>query len=172
MPPSPVGVGSHLHSPRRVLFDEAKNTETTIGNGIPHTAAAAQAQQPKKTKFHSQPLPKDAFHETTVPIPNGEFSSIPPRNPAIDRFRDKRYDSFKTWSGKLERQISNLRGKSRETAHDEPNHQQNNNSDNNNNNRREVDAALPVDRYFDALEGPELDTLRVLLVILNFLGNH
>lgn len=170
MPPSPVGVGSRLHSPKRVLFDEAKNTETTIGNDIPHTAAAAHAQQqPKKTKFHSQPLPKGAFQETTVPIPNVKLSSIPPRNPAIDRFRDKRYDSFKTWSGKLERQISNLRGKNRETVQEEPNHQENNN----NNNNREVDAALPVDRYFDALEGPELDTLRVLTSLsLMFLENH
>lgn len=145
MPPSPVG--SHLHSPKRVLFNDAMNTQTIIANDAPHTAAA-QPRQPKKTKFHSQPLPTDAFPEAAT---NGEFS-IPPRNPAIDRFRDKRYDSFKTWSGKLERQISNLRGKNRETAHEEPNPQQNNNN-------KEVDA-LPVDRYFDALEGPELDTLR------------
>ncbi|KAK4489586.1 hypothetical protein RD792_005398, partial [Penstemon davidsonii] len=47
-----------------------------------------------------------------------------------------KYDSFKTWSGKPERKISKLRSKHTELGN------------------------LPVDRYFDALEGPELDKLR------------
>lgn len=65
---------------------------------------------------------------------------------------DHRFDSFKTWSGRLERQISNLRGMPREPADLEAG-------------ASEITKAehIPdVDRYFDALEGPELDTLRVL----------
>ncbi|CAL9066184.1 unnamed protein product [Musa banksii] len=66
-----------------------------------------------------------------------------------DNQRDGRFDSFKAWSGRLERRSSYLRGRPQEPeveasdsdiVKDEP-----------------VPAA---DRYFDALQGPELDTLR------------
>ena len=63
--------------------------------------------------------------------------------------KDTRFDSFKTWSGKLEKQLSHLRGKPWETGPDATS-------------PRKVEVeTLPVDRYFDALEGPELDTVRV-----------
>ncbi|KAB2092702.1 hypothetical protein ERO13_A02G044200v2 [Gossypium hirsutum] len=61
------------------------------------------------------------------------------------KLKDKRFDSFKTWSGRLERQLSNLRGKPQEIESDSENIEP---------------LPLPVDRYFDALEGPELETLR------------
>ncbi|KAK6936760.1 hypothetical protein RJ641_033790 [Dillenia turbinata] len=64
----------------------------------------------------------------------------------MDGMKDKGFDSFKTCAGKLERQISNLHGKPQEEP--EANVSQS----------TEIEA-LPVDRYFDALEGPELDTL-------------
>ncbi|KAL9240500.1 hypothetical protein vseg_014710 [Gypsophila vaccaria] len=70
------------------------------------------------------------------------------RSPYGDGSRDTRFDSFKTWSGKLERQLSHLRGKPTEP---EPEHSRLGN---------DADGVLPVDRYFDALTGPELDTLR------------
>ncbi|KAK4489590.1 hypothetical protein RD792_005402 [Penstemon davidsonii] len=54
----------------------------------------------------------------------------------LDKLKYGKYDSFKTWSGKPERKISKLRSKHTELGN------------------------LPVDRYFDALEGPELDKLR------------
>lgn len=63
--------------------------------------------------------------------------------------RDSRFDSYKTWSGKLERQISNLRGKNVEGQ-----------QESNSRPSAEIEN-IPVDRYFAALEGPELDTLRV-----------
>lgn len=66
-----------------------------------------------------------------------------------NKLKDKRYDSFKTWSGKLEKQISYLHGMQQEPE-----------SEVNDSQNTKVDA-LPVDRYFDALEGPELETLRV-----------
>ncbi|XP_078168672.1 S-type anion channel SLAH2-like isoform X1 [Carex rostrata] len=67
-----------------------------------------------------------------------------------ETMRDSRFDPFKTWSGKLERQISNLRGMPTEEEALEAGETK----------RHETEEAPGVDRYFDALEGPELDTLR------------
>ncbi|GJR10230.1 voltage-dependent anion channel [Tanacetum coccineum] len=74
---------------------------------------------------------------------------LPVKNPRMDELRDNRYNSFKTWSGRLERQLSTLRGKSlpRNDPEIDPPHILEGES-------------LSVDRYFDALEGPELETLR------------
>ncbi|PWA96063.1 voltage-dependent anion channel [Artemisia annua] len=74
---------------------------------------------------------------------------LPVKNPRMDELRDNRYNSFKTWSGRLERQLSTLRGKSlpRNDPEINPPHILEGES-------------LSVDRYFDALEGPELETLR------------
>ncbi|XP_026441222.1 S-type anion channel SLAH2-like isoform X2 [Papaver somniferum] len=74
---------------------------------------------------------------------------LPAGKSRIDRLKDKRFDSFKTWSGKFERQLSHLRGKQQEPDEDEANVPQNAEMEN-----------LPVHRYFDALKGPELETLR------------
>ncbi|KAL7612275.1 hypothetical protein Lser_V15G09464 [Lactuca serriola] len=72
---------------------------------------------------------------------------LPIKNTRMDGLKDKRYNSFKTWSGRLERQLSTLRGKSCNAL--EINPPQNLQGE-----------SLSVDRYFDALEGPELETLR------------
>ncbi|XP_009108675.2 S-type anion channel SLAH2 [Brassica rapa] len=58
---------------------------------------------------------------------------------------DKRFDLFRTMSGKLERQISNLRGKPIDRSLQED---------------KEITESLTADRFFDALQGPELDTLK------------
>ncbi|KAI8564933.1 hypothetical protein RHMOL_Rhmol03G0221800 [Rhododendron molle] len=111
----------------------------------------------KQEKFHCQSMPTgSAFAEAVAA--SGLFPSrllhLPPKNPRIERPRDKSFDSFKTCSGKLEGQLSNLRRKSREIGQ-EANTVQN----------VEVET-LPAHRYFDALEGPELDTLRASEEIL------
>ncbi|KAJ9553032.1 hypothetical protein OSB04_017077 [Centaurea solstitialis] len=94
------------------------------------------------TKFHSQPIPTGVGFDEAVAA--GKFPNGRPRNPRVNHLKDERYNSFKTWSGKLERQISTLRGKPpTKPPVSTP--------------RSET---LTVDRYFDALEGPELDTLR------------
>ncbi|RHN50927.1 putative voltage-dependent anion channel [Medicago truncatula] len=108
----------------------------------------AMSEPPRQSKFKSQPMPKGvAFQQ------DGSQTRKANRNhnqPGIKMFRDKRFDSFKTWSGGgLERQLSILRGK-------EPI----GNAQDGNNATRSFDRALPVDRYFDALEGPELETLK------------
>ncbi|KAL5221477.1 hypothetical protein ABZP36_026190 [Zizania latifolia] len=91
----------------------------------------------KQTRFHSQPILQLSKNEE-------------PRR--CDSTRDKRFDQFKTFSGRLERQLSNLRGRPQQEPIDaeapEPNIAE------------ETEQVPAADRYFDALEGPELETLR------------
>ncbi|WOK93829.1 S-type anion channel SLAH2-like isoform X1 [Canna indica] len=113
-----------------------------------HPVTSATFQQQKQAKFHSQPMPVRNFHANTTPeIKFLNPLEHPQRIPRNSRFKDKRYDSFKTWSGKLEKQLSNLRGKPQEIEE----------IDDAKNTKPE---AVPADRFFDALEGPELDKLK------------
>ncbi|XP_020221903.1 S-type anion channel SLAH3 [Cajanus cajan] len=116
---------------------------------IPNSSSqsgTASSNHPQPSKCYSQPMPKGH-------VPQEAEDGVKTNNhPGIKAFKDKRFDSFKTWSGRLERQLSILRGKS-PRARETP-------QDGNNDNSRSTDRALPVDRYFDALEGPELETLR------------
>ncbi|XP_066367503.1 S-type anion channel SLAH2-like [Miscanthus floridulus] len=96
-------------------------------------------------RFTHQPADKVVFR--SQPIPGGQ----PPRAASRVISRDKRYDSFKTFSGKLERQLTHLAGAPEVDEEDED----------------EVVAttsrttSMPkVDRFFAALEGPELDKLK------------
>ncbi|CBI22602.3 hypothetical protein VitviT2T_025226 [Vitis vinifera] len=148
MPSSPLEV--HLQNTKRVLFSD--HGETMFSNGILDSSAAcktASTELPRQAKFHSQPMPTGSTYPEAIvgdKFPNQSESQA--RNPRIERLKDKRFDSFKTWSGKLERQLSNLRGKPQESE-----------LENNTTQNSEMEI-LPVDRYFDALEGPELDTLK------------
>lgn len=149
MPSSPLEV--HLQNTKSVLFSD--HGETMFSNGILDSSAAcktASTKLPRQAKFHSQPMPTGSTYPEAIvgdKFPNQSESQA--RNPRIERLKDKRFDSFKTWSGKLERQLSNLRGKPQESE-----------LENNTTQNSEMEI-LPVDRYFDALEGPELDTLKV-----------
>ncbi|KAK7315177.1 hypothetical protein VNO77_33712 [Canavalia gladiata] len=122
------------------------NTKT---EGIPISSSqteTADSKHPQASKSYSQPMPppKDHVHVHQETV-NGANAN---NHPGIKAFKDKRFDSFKTWSGKFERQLSILRGNpQREIAED-------------GNNSRTNERRLRVDRYFDALEGPELETLR------------
>lgn len=134
LPASPIAASSR--KAKKVLFKE--DGEKTFVYGNPDSSAASKIVDtpPKQVKFHSQPMAKGtAAFEVALDVPNH-----PNNHPSLKKLQDKRYDSFKTWSGKLERQITNVRVRPREDS-------------------TEKDA-LPVDRYFDALEGPELETLR------------
>ncbi|KAG5558715.1 hypothetical protein RHGRI_008619 [Rhododendron griersonianum] len=136
-------------STKRVLFRDQDGTIFESDFANPTTSGTEQA------KFHCQSMPTGSAFDEAVAA-SGLFPSrllhLPPKNPRIQRPRDKSFDSFKTCSGKLEGQLSNLRGKSREIGQ-EANTVQN----------VEVET-LPAHRYFDALEGPELDTLRAVRV--------
>ncbi|KAL5981931.1 hypothetical protein ACLOJK_015998 [Asimina triloba] len=140
MPSSPAGI--QLEGRKRVLFSgKDGNNEAAI---LAKNASVSSPQQPKQAKFHSQPLPEG-------PVAYGKLLvSLEQHQTNLRKicFKDKRFDSFKTWSGKLEKKITNLRGKQQEVEAD------------GNDSRHAESEALPVDRYFAALEGPELDTLR------------
>ncbi|KAJ0479952.1 putative transporter protein SLAC1/Mae1/ Ssu1/TehA [Helianthus annuus] len=130
MPSSPM----EGQNPKRVAF----NVEL-VGKNEPEPEP--EPPTVSTTKFHSQPMPTGVGFEEAVAV--GKFPKPLVRNPRIDNLKDERFTSFKTWSGKLERQLSTLRGKPpSEPPVSTP--------------RENV----PVDRYFDALEGPELDILR------------
>ncbi|KAK4790025.1 hypothetical protein SAY86_017329 [Trapa natans] len=105
--------------------------EAVAGDGNP----SYSKPPPEAAKFHPQPMPTEEDHHSRQ-----HHASV----------QDKRFDSFKTWSGRLERQLSNLRGKPRSPSPDEDDGTA----------AHGPEMNLPVDRYFDALEGPELDTLR------------
>ncbi|XP_068665829.1 S-type anion channel SLAH2-like [Aristolochia californica] len=127
---------------KKVLFvDEVEKNARSSPTNIP---------KPGKTKFHSQPMPSGAPYVQRNTQGKSVYWSQELQNFSNHRHGDSNYESFKTWSGKLERQISQLvtgrppmprpegGGPSRTT---------------------EIEA-VPVDRFFDALEGPELDKLR------------
>ncbi|CAK7324825.1 unnamed protein product [Dovyalis caffra] len=138
LPASPIAESSK--DTKKVLFKDDGEKFFVYGNPDSSAASKTVDPPPKQVKFHSQPMPNgSAAFGVAVDIPN---------HPSLKKLKDNRYDSFKTWSGKLERQISNLRGRPREDP-----------TENTVGPRAEKDA-LPVDRYFDALEGPELETLR------------
>lgn len=143
----------HSQSPKRALFRPQDGT--IFDNDIANPSTSGT----KLAKYHSQPMPAGSALDEAVAsglYPNRP--QLPPKIPRIERLKDKRFDSFKTWSGKLERKLSNLRGKRLEVGQDE------------NSAERNVEMeTLPVHRYFDALEGPELDTLRVCVFHLQAL---
>ncbi|XWS61258.1 hypothetical protein CRYUN_Cryun07bG0110600 [Craigia yunnanensis] len=134
MPSSPRAASSA--GTKSVFFVD--DNAQVFWNGVPDSSLASEIldnTQPKAVKFLSQPMLKGSVF--------GEAANV-------KKLKDKRFDSFKTWSGKLERQLSNLRGKPRESESEGDSV------------RNSENEALPVDRYFDALEGPELETLRAL----------
>jgi tellurite resistance protein TehA-like permease len=109
------------------------------------------AHQPDKVVFRSQPIPggKPARPGGARP---GRAASRGPMS------RDKRYDSFKTFSGKLERQLTHLAGAAEVREEGEDCDGDGYGDDAISASRS---ASLPkVDRFFAALEGPELDKLK------------
>ncbi|XP_010251594.1 PREDICTED: S-type anion channel SLAH2-like isoform X2 [Nelumbo nucifera] len=151
MPSSPLG--NDLESNRKVLLMD--NDEMDVSRKNPNfrdTPVDVSSKQPKQAKFHSQPIPVAVGIAYVDAVCSTGKASGPSegqlRNSRIDEFKDKSFDSFKTWSGRLERQLSHLRGKQ---CDPEPEVNTTQNS--------EIEV-LSVDRYFDALEGPELDTLK------------
>lgn len=114
-----------------VLFNEALRNDSPVLNLKPGDIKVCEIDETEREK-------------------SPECLTLPVKNPRIDVMKDNRYNSFKTWSGRLERQLSVLRGKSFSRNDPEINPPQNIQGE-----------SLSADRYFDALEGPELETLRV-----------
>jgi hypothetical protein len=132
MPASPSGFHLSQFRTASVHRDEAPAAE----------AKPTEVSSPrllKQTRFHSQPI----LHASQL------LNEAPRR---ADTTRDKRFDPFKTFSGRLERQLSNLRGRPLDPIDlESPDSKIS----------EETDQVPATDRYFDALEGPELDTLKV-----------
>ncbi|XP_031107897.1 S-type anion channel SLAH3-like isoform X1 [Ipomoea triloba] len=89
------------------------------------------------------------LHSVSISMPPSPIGAT--KTPRSSKFKDKRFDSFKTWSGRCEKQISSARSKQRQLQQEE--------SDGSDHNNNEMES-ISVDRYYDALEGPELDTLK------------
>ncbi|WVZ97066.1 hypothetical protein U9M48_042628 [Paspalum notatum var. saurae] len=103
------------------------------------------AHQPDKVVFRSQPIPGGQ--------PAGGAGGKVGRAGGRAMSRDRRYDSFKTFSGKLERQLTHLAG-APEVREDEL-------QDGDDSITTSRTTSMPkVDRFFAALEGPELDKLK------------
>ncbi|KAK8686558.1 hypothetical protein V6N13_125582 [Hibiscus sabdariffa] len=136
MPSSPTAAG---------MDDEAQ----VFKNGVPDSCMASDSlgeyKEAQAVKFLSQPMEKGSILGEAGTIKNTN------QHPNNKKLKDKRFDSFKTWSGRLERQLSNLRGRPHEIESDDESSPNSGNFE---------PLPLPVDRYFDALEGPELETLR------------
>ncbi|XP_065868949.1 S-type anion channel SLAH2-like [Euphorbia lathyris] len=135
MPCTPLG--SISESTKRVFFEDDRNKFFT------NSSAVEASPQTKQAKFYSQPMPMGVEHDQ-------ERVTNSVKHQSLKKFRDKRFDSFKTMSGKVERQLSYLRGKP---------HEEESSPENSGENKMQKES-LPVDRYFDALEGPELENLR------------
>ncbi|KAL9225356.1 hypothetical protein vseg_001293 [Gypsophila vaccaria] len=137
MPASPTGRHTRTIT-KRVFFNDHPRD-------LPFSELPNASETDDTAAYYSQPLPKCHPYETAS---GGIYPPLPPLYPTASqaqRLRDNRYDSFKTWSGRLERQITR-----KKLLEPQPLERR----------ASEGEGALPVDRYFDALEGPELDTLR------------
>jgi len=148
MPASPSGF--HLSQFRTASARRVEARVAPAAGGLdvhPVEEQQQQGLQPprllKQTRFHSQPILN--LHPSKNADDGGARRG--------DGARDKRFDPFKTFSGRLERQLSNLRGRPQEPVDGA--------SPGSKISEEETDQVPAADRYFDALEGPELDTLRV-----------
>lgn len=112
---------------------------------------SAASEIPMHASSYSQPIPTGSV--AGGPVENINLSQQYPS--MATTFQDRTFDSSKTWSGKLERQLTNLHG-----GQPQPEAQPEKKTK-----KPEGENNLPVDRYFDDLEGPELDTLRVCIFL-------
>ncbi|XP_062219905.1 S-type anion channel SLAH2-like isoform X2 [Phragmites australis] len=157
-------------SPRRTEVELQRHaiTDAPLMCPLPSRGPAAMAlAQPDKMVFRSQPIPAAPPQAKNSQVNHDSSRSAqPPRVESTSRSRrDTSYDSFKTWSGKLEKQITThllgARPQQQEQEQGVPEEEEGAAS-----NRRR--SSLPrVQRFFAALEGPELDKLRVLTSVAN-----
>ncbi|KAL9265085.1 S-type anion channel SLAH3-like protein [Drosera capensis] len=148
IPPSPTA--DQLQTPRRMQFSDDGKTAPT--EEVQYTAPASSDTKlvmPMPAKFYSQPLSHGSMREEAANSANIQGYTAPQKiNGSTDSLRDTTFDSFRTCPGKLERQLSVYWQKSAEPG-PEPNNLWSAEADD-----------VPMDRYFNALEGPELESLK------------
>ncbi|CAO2199661.1 unnamed protein product [Urochloa humidicola] len=170
LPASPSGFGGGSRTAELELQPHA------VTDAPPRAPAAAVAlAQPDKVVFRSQPIPvAPAGANKQAAAGNGHGHGDPSRsaphaaraNKQQHSRRDKSYDSFKTWSGKLEKQIAAhlLGGRpphEQQPQEEEEEEEEEPEEDNATASHRRHSSSMPeVQRFFAALEGPELDKLR------------
>ncbi|XP_047096406.1 S-type anion channel SLAH2-like [Lolium rigidum] len=146
LPTSPTGFSEH-HLPPHAGGDGAEP------HRLSRTSAADEAERPPM--HHAGRTSKVMFR--SQPIPGGVPAHMGGRmNSRAGRTMNRgRYDSFKTFSGKLERQITHLAGGG--VPVNTPEEEEVGDAISG-----ERTPSLPpnVDRFFAALEGPELDKLK------------
>ncbi|CAN6328882.1 unnamed protein product [Urochloa humidicola] len=137
------------------------NNATARGGGGPHRLATMQDTGSNSVRF--TPPDREAMMFRSQPIPGPAPARHASRAAGRARGRatpmnwDRRYDSFKTWSGKLERQITHLAG-GPDGFEDEGGEDA---SDVISGSHRTSATSVPeVERFYAALEGPELDQLK------------
>lgn len=153
MPSSPSGLyydrARRFALNNRQAFSNGKSNLSNVSCAADAAIASGGATN-SCHMFHSQPIRvgNDAAemnqHQNLQRLSSSRFGET------AGTPKDKRFDPFKTWSGRLERQLSNLRGRPQEEPVS---------ADADAGDGGEIEI-LPVERYFDALEGPELDTLK------------
>ncbi|KAG2594729.1 S-type anion channel SLAH2-like isoform X2 [Panicum virgatum] len=158
LPASPTGFGASrteamTDAPRRMM--------------VPPRAPVATVTlaQPDKVVFRSQPIPAapPGAAKGAAQQGHGDPSRSAPHAARPKARRDKSYDSFKTWSGKLEKQIAThlLGGRPAPAQPHQEEEEPPEDEDDAASNRRRLSSSMPeVQRFFAALEGPELDKLR------------
>ncbi|CAN6327111.1 unnamed protein product [Urochloa humidicola] len=149
VPASPSGL--HLAACASVRSDGGGVTTARVAP-LPATETAPLPELLKQARHHSQPTLTIRAEEPPLQRLRTVSRS--------DSARDRRFDQFKTFSGRLERQLSNLRGvvplpqDAAAAPEIEP-------ADSKISEEETDDDEVPTaDRYFAALEGPELETLR------------
>uniref|UniRef100_A0A0E0JJ61 Uncharacterized protein n=1 Tax=Oryza punctata TaxID=4537 RepID=A0A0E0JJ61_ORYPU len=158
LPASPTGFGVPVALP--IAVGDAGEPDDLRRQAMSNAARDAEEQQlaaqgkgsnnnvrfvqPDKVVFRSQPIPGGKPARRAASNRGGRMMS-----------RDRRYDSFKTWSGKLERQLTHLAGAGPEVPEEEED-----GCDGDAISSHRTKSMPQVDRFFAALEGPELDKLR------------
>jgi tellurite resistance protein TehA-like permease len=144
VPASPSGL--HLAACASVRSDGARVAPAV-------TEAALHAEAPPQLLSQARHSSQPALTIRTEEPPLQRLRTVS----RSDSTRDRRFDQFKTFSGRLERQLSNLRGLPQDTSAEIEPAESKISEDEEETDDEEVPTA---DRYFDALEGPELETLR------------
>ncbi|TVU51672.1 hypothetical protein EJB05_03112, partial [Eragrostis curvula] len=168
MPASPGSFG--VPTPTAVTTDSADLRRQAIANAAatrtPHRLGAQDkgsnsfqfAPPPERDEmmFRSQPIPRPP-----PPARARSRGTGGARRAAAMNWPDRRYDSFKTWSGLLERQINHLAGGGHDFDGDDDHGDYGVDDDDFAASRRTAATSVPeVDRFYAALEGPELDQLK------------
>ncbi|KAM3413145.1 hypothetical protein ACQJBY_004363 [Aegilops geniculata] len=135
MPPFVRGIDADVGAARVPPSDS--KVELVHHPAVPHLL--------KQARHHSQP--------SLVVRVGGDVPTV--LRSDSTRERDRRFDQFKTFSGRLERQLSSLRGVPQDIDVEQGAASKISEEDTD-----EDDEVPTADRYFAALEGPELETLR------------